>query len=153
MDVKHINAFITGLIEVSGMLGINSLSRTSLNKREQLKTKNEVNIIIGLVGDIKGNVVLSMQEKTAMNIASKMMGGLPVNEFDLMPKSALCELTNMVSGRSVSELEKIGVTTNITPPTLIHGHNLISLISQVETLVVKFTAEEGVIELNIAMEN
>lgn len=153
MDVNHINAFITGLLEVSGMLGIGSLTRTGLNKREKLKTENEVNIIIGLVGDIKGNVVLSMQEKTAMNIASKMMGGMPVNEFDLMPKSALCELTNMVSGRSVSELEKIGVLTNITPPTLVHGHNLISLISQVETLVVKFAAEEGEIEFNIATEN
>jgi chemotaxis protein CheX len=153
MDVNHINAFITGLVEVSGMLGISSLTRTGLSKREKLKTDNEVNIIIGLVGDIKGNVVLSMQEKTAMNIASKMMGGMPVNEFDLMPKSALCELTNMVSGRSVSELEKIGVLTNITPPTLVHGHNLISLISQVETLVVKFTAEEGEIEFNIATEN
>lgn len=153
MDANKINAFITGLIEVSGMLGIDSLTRTGLGAREQLKTKNEVNIIIGLVGDIKGNVVLSMQEKTAMNIASKMMGGLPVSEFDLMSKSALCELTNMVSGRSVSELEKIGVLTNITPPTLVHGHNLISLISQVETLVVKFAAEEGEIEFNIATEN
>ncbi len=153
MDVKHINAFITGLIEVTSMLGIDSLTRTALNARENLKTENEVNIIIGLVGDIRGNVVLSMQEKTAMNVASKMMGGLPVNEFDLISKSALCELTNMVSGRSASELEKIGVLTNITPPTLIHGSNLISLISQVETLVVKFTAEEGVIELNIATEN
>lgn len=153
MDANKINAFITGLIEVSGMLGIDSLTRTGLGAREQLKTENEVNVIIGLVGDIKGNVVLSMQEKTAMNIASKMMGGLPVSEFDLMPKSALCELTNMVSGRSVSELEKIGVITNITPPTLIHGRNLISLISQVETLVVKFAAEEGELELNIATEN
>lgn len=153
MDVNHINAFITGLVEVSGMLGIGSLKRTGLGKREKLKTENEVNIIIGLIGDIKGNIVLSMQEKTAMNIASKMMGGMPVNEFDLMPKSALCELTNMVSGRSVSELEKIGVLTNITPPTLVHGHNLISLISQVETLVVKFIAEEGEIEFNIATEN
>ena len=153
MDANKINAFITGLIEVSGVLGIDSLTRTGLSAREQLKTENEVNIIIGLVGDIKGNVVLSMQEKTAMNIASKMMGGMPVNEFDLMPKSAICELTNMVSGRSVSELEKIGVLTNITPPTLVHGHNLISLISQVETLVVNFTAEEGEIELNIATEN
>jgi|ADurb_Oil_01_Slu_FD_contig_21_4115560_length_510_multi_3_in_0_out_0_1 chemotaxis protein CheX len=153
MDVNHINAFITGLVEVSRMLGISSLTRTGLSKREKLKTENEVNIIIGLVGDIKGNVVLSMQEKTAMNIASKMMGGMPVNEFDLMPKSALCELSNMVSGRSVSELEKNGVLTNITPPTLVHGHNLISLISQVETLVIKFAAEEGEIEFNIATEN
>ena len=153
MDVNHINAFITGLIEVSGMLGLGNLTRTSLGARKQLKTQNEVNIIIGLVGDIKGNVVLSMQEKTAMNIASKMMGGLPVSEFDLMPKSALCELSNMVSGRSVSELEKMGVLTNITPPTLVHGHNLISLISQVETLVIEFSAEEGRLELNIATED
>lgn len=153
MDIKYINAFITGLIEVSGMLGISSLTRTGLNKKERLKTENEVNVIIGLVGDIKGNVVLSMQEVTAMNIASKMMGGMPVREFDLMPKSALCELSNMVNGRSVSELEKIGVLTNITPPTLIHGHNMISLISQVETLVIEFSAEEGRLELNIATED
>lgn len=153
MDIKYVNAFITGLIEVSGMLGINSLARTGLNKREKLKTENDVNVIIGLVGDIKGNVVLSMQERTAMNIASKMMGGMPVNEFDLMPKSALCELSNMVSGRSASELEKMGAVTNITPPTLIHGHNMVSLISQVETLVVQFSAQEGPLELNIATED
>lgn len=153
MNIQYINAFITGLIDVSGMLGISSLTRTGLNKQEKLKTENEVNIIIGLTGDIKGSVVLSMQEKTAINIASKMMGGMPISDFDLMPKSALCELSNMVSGRSASELEKIGVMTNITPPTLIHGQNMISLISQVETLVVQFSSEEGRLELNIATED
>ena len=153
MDIKYVNAFITGLLEVSGMLGITSLTRTGLEKREKLKTDNDINVIIGLVGDIKGNVVLSMQETTAINIASKMMGGMPVTEFDLMPKSALCELSNMVNGRSASELEKIGIMTNITPPTLIHGRNMISFISQVETLVVQFSAEEGSLELNIATED
>jgi chemotaxis protein CheX len=153
MDVKYVNAFIAGLIEVSGMLGINSLARTGLNKRDHLKTENDVNIILGLVGDLKGNVVLSMQETTAMKVASKMMGGMPVTEFDVMPKSALCELSNMANGRSASELEKIGVMTSITPPTLIHGRNMISLISQVETVVVQFSAEEGGLELNIAIED
>jgi chemotaxis protein CheX len=153
VDIKHVNAFIIGLMEVSGMLGINGLTRKGLSRREKLKTENDVNVIIGLVGDIKGNVVLSMQEKTAINIASRMMGGMPLTEFDLMPKSALCELANMVNGRSASELEQMGVRTNITPPTLIHGRNMISLISQVETLVVQFSSEEGVLELNIATEN
>ena len=153
MDIKHINAFITGLVEVSGLLGIRGLTRSGLDKKANLKTQNDINIIIGLAGDIRGNIVLSMQEKAAINIASKMMGGMPVKEFDLMPKSALCELGNMVSGRSASELEKIGVRTYITPPTLIHGCNMISLISQVETLVIQFTTEEGRLELNIATEN
>jgi chemotaxis protein CheX len=153
MDIKYVNAFINGLIEIAGMLGVNDLTRTGLDKREKLKTENDINVIIGLVGDIKGNVVLAMQENTALNIASKMMGGMPVAEFDLMPKSALCELFNMVSGRSVGELEKMGAITNITPPTLIYGHNMISLISQVETLVIQFSTAEGLLELNIATED
>ena len=86
MDVKHINAFITGLMEVTSMLGIDSLTRTALNARENLKTENEVNIIIGLVGDIRAMWFYPCK-KTAMNVASKMMGGLPVNEFDLISKS------------------------------------------------------------------
>ena len=153
MDVKYINSFINSLLEVTEMVGISKLQRIGLNRREHLKTENDVNVIIGLVGDIKGNVVLSMQEATAKNIASRMMGGMPVYEFDMMPKSALCELSNMINGKSASKLEKIGVRVNITPPTLIHGYNMASLISQVETLVVAFSGQEGNLELNIATED
>lgn len=151
MDIKHINAFISGLLSVTGMMGITS-ERTGLGKREKLQTDHDVNIIIGLVGGLKGNVVLSMHEDTACKIASAMMGGMPVNQFDLMPKSAICELSNMVAGNSVSNFEQMGSLVDITPPTLINGKNMVSMISQVETLVVQFTCPQGSFDLNIALE-
>lgn len=152
MDVKHINSFVSGLLNVSNMLGMNDIKRTGLGKKESLKTDNDVNIIIGLVGGLRGNIVLSLQEATACNIASKMMGGMPVEQFDLMPKSALCEMANMIAGNSVSNLEQSGSLVDITPPTLISGRNMISMISQVETIIVQFTASEGSIEMNISLE-
>lgn len=152
MDVKYVNPFIVGLQNIFNMLNMTSIQRTGLAKREKLKTDNEVNIIIGLVGDLKGNVVISLPETTARNIASTMMGGMPVPELDMMPKSALCELTNMVAGSSMSQLEQMGVSVNITPPMLINGKNMITMISQVETLVISFNCNEGKLEMNIATE-
>lgn len=152
MDVKYVNPFIAGLQNIFNMLNMSSIQRTGLAKREKLKTENEVNIIIGLVGDLKGNVVLSLPETTARNIASTMMGGMPVPELDMMPKSALCELSNMIAGSSVSQLEQMGVIINITPPMLINGKNLTTMISQVETLVINFNCNEGKLEMNIATE-
>lgn len=152
MDIQYINSFISGLINVSGMLGIGELQRTNLSKKEKLQTDQDVNIIIGLAGGLQGNVVLSMYEATARNIASIMMGGMPVEQFDLIPRSALCELANMIAGNSVSNLEQIGVLVNITPPTLINGTNLVTMISQVETLVIQFSSNAGSLEMNVAIE-
>lgn len=152
MDIKYINPFIAGFLNVAGQCGITNLQRTGLNKRAKLRTDNDVNIIIGLTGGLGGNVVLSMQEATAKNIASAMMGGMPVPDFDMMPKSALCELANMSAGNSATALTEMNVTIDITPPTLINGKNMVTMISQVETLVLEFTGDVGKLEMNIAIE-
>lgn len=152
MDIRYINSFITGLLHISNMLGLHNMQRTGLGKKEKLMTDNDVNIILGLVGDNQGNVVLSMQEKTACNIASVMMGGMAVESFDYMPKSALCEMSNMVVGHTLVQIEKAGLLLNVTPPVLISGKNLVSLISQVETISIQFSSTEGNIEMNVALE-
>lgn len=153
MDIKHINSFVSGLLNVSNQLGIGGMQRTGISKREKLQTDHDVNIIIGLVGGLRGSIVFAMHETTACNIASTMMGGLPISKFDLMPRSALCEMANMIAGNSVSNLEQMGSLVDITPPTLISGKNMVSLISQVETLVIQFNSTEGALELNIAIED
>ena len=44
-------------------------------------------IILGIIGDVKGNVVYSTDIESAKKIASTMMMGAPVTEFDeLAPK-------------------------------------------------------------------
>ncbi|MGE5396897.1 MAG: chemotaxis protein CheX [Chitinophagales bacterium] len=153
MKAEYIACLVNGFVNVTSMMGMSSWQRTGLNKRDKLRTENDVNIIVGLVGGVKGNLVFSMQESTARNIASAMMGGMPVDQFDLMPKSALCELANMSAGNSVSNFEQIGVLLNITPPTLVNGKNIVTMISQVETLVIQLTGNEGSMEIDVALES
>lgn len=150
MDIKFINAFITGLLNVTGMLGLSDLKRTGLSKKERLEIDKDVNILLGMAGGMNGNIVLSMPEQTARNIASTMMGGMEVAVLDMMPKSALCELANMVAGNSVAGLDAESV--NMSPPTLISGQNIVALVSLVETLVIEFTAAAGSITMSIALE-
>ncbi len=152
MDIKYINAFITGLLNVSGMLGIPDLKRTGLSKKERMEIDKEVNILLGMTGGMNGNVVLSMPEQTARNIASLMMGGMEVTALDLMPKSALCELANMVAGNSVAGIAAQEQPVQMSPPTLISGKSLVALVSLVETLVIDFGAEAGTISMSIALE-
>lgn len=152
MDARYINPFINGLLTVSGQLGLGSLKRTGLFTRKRLQTDNDVNIIIGLAGELKGNLVFAMQEDTACSIASVMMGGMEVPQLDMIPKSALCELANMITGNSVSKLEEMGLLVSITPPTLVNGRHMVAMISQVETLVIQFTGDEGLLEINMALE-
>ncbi|MGI6487372.1 MAG: chemotaxis protein CheX [Syntrophomonadaceae bacterium] len=153
MDIKYINPFISGFLNVCSLLGMKTWQRSSLDRQDTLRIEQEVNIIIGLTGETRGNVVLSMSELTARSIASTMMGGLPVEQFDMMARSALCELTNMVAGNSATNLAEHGTQINITPPTLISGKNLLALVSQIETLVIEFTGQEGKLVINIALES
>ena len=114
--------------------------------------EQEVNIIIGLTGETRGNVVLSMSGSRPV-YCFHYDGGLPVEQFDMMARSALCELTNMVAGNSATNLAEHGTQINITPPTLISGKNLLALVSQIETLVIEFTGQEGKLVINIALES
>ena len=57
-------------------------------------------VIIGLTGDIKGQVIFSLDKQAACSISSKMMMGLAVEELDEMAKSAISELMNMILGHS-----------------------------------------------------
>ncbi|HWP97551.1 MAG TPA: chemotaxis protein CheX [Syntrophomonadaceae bacterium] len=152
MDIKYINGFINGLLNVCGTLGLSDMKRTGLAKREHLEIDKEVNIVQGMVGSLNGNVVLSMEDQTARNIASLMMGGMEVATLDMIPKSALCELANMISGNSVAALGAQTEPVEMSPPTLVNGKRIVALVSLVETLEIQFSGATGTLSLSIALE-
>ena len=55
---------------------------------------DNVIIIIGIAGDIRGQVIFNLSQRSACNVVSKMMCGMPVSSLDDMAKSAIGELAN-----------------------------------------------------------
>ena len=79
-------------------------------------------IMLGITGEITGQVCVVMETETAKDIASRMMMGMPVAELDMMAKSALSELGNMMMGNAATLLSNSNVLIDITPPSIITGN-------------------------------
>lgn len=77
-------------------------------------------IIIGVTGEMRGQVLIGMTEETACAIASKMCM-MEVKTIDDFASSAIGELGNMIMGNAAIVFSSNGVGIDITPPTLSHG--------------------------------
>ena len=87
MKVEYINPFI----EASQSVIIDddrqqARTREVYLRKSPFESENVV-VIVGLTGAIRGQVVIAFTKESAIKIASAMMGGMPVTELDEMSKS------------------------------------------------------------------
>ena len=84
-------------------------------------TDDELLILMGITGEMKGQAILDFPNPAALKIASAMcMMDLP--QLDELAQSALCELCNMVMGNTATLYSLGGISIDITPPTLCMGN-------------------------------
>jgi len=110
-------------------------------------------VIIGITGVLRGQVILTMETKTACNIASQMMMGMPVPELNDMAKSAVSELSNMILGNTATIFSTKNIALDITPPTITLGTNLSFSVSDSKTICVPLHFAQGELEINIAIKD
>ncbi|MPN33982.1 CheY-P phosphatase CheX [bioreactor metagenome] len=103
------------------------------------------------MGDIKGNIIYNTSIENAKKIASSMMMGMPVNEFDELAQSAISELTNMLTANAATEFSNININVDISTPTLIHG-NFTANASIDKVICVEMSANDISFDINIALE-
>ena len=152
MDVKLVAPFIDAIVAVLPQVGVQKVERGKISLKDKLLATMEVTALVGLTKGMRGNIAYSMSQQTARNVASSMMMGAPVNEFDMLAQSAISELANMLAAKAAVKMEATGNVIDISPPTLIIGKNVTVRVSQVQTLVVMMQTEAGGIELNIGLE-
>ncbi|BAQ10957.1 Chex protein [Bacillus sp. OxB-1] len=80
--------------------------------------QKELSVLIGLVGDIKGRLLIDASEK-AIDLIGQAMFGMKIEGE--MVESFTGELGNMVAGNLCTVLENEGVQLDISPPTVMTG--------------------------------
>ena len=135
IDVRHINPFLQSSVSI-----VESVTQVKLKVGKPEKTDFHLRettyaIQVGVVGEMKGQVILAMADANAKDIASKMMFGMPVTELDEMSSSALNELSNMIMGNTATIFSTLGILIDITPPLAVYGTDL-QLKSDIEGLKV-----------------
>lgn len=150
MKVEYVTPFVSASTSVIHTLIGLTAERGKLSARPQLFTSQQVNIVCGITGEIEGQVIYGMSMLTAKKMASKMLGGQAVPEFDQLAASAIAELGNMISGSSSNQLFQSGFKTDITPPTIVKGPNISMSNFDIPTLVIPLMVPD-VGELEIAV--
>ncbi len=107
-------------------------------------------IMLGITGEIKGQVILRFRNDIALDIASKMCM-MPMTELNELAQSAICELCNMILGNAATVFSTNGVGIDITPPTVCRGNVLFS--SDAANICVPVVyEEEKTIEINVSLK-
>ncbi|MDF2879652.1 MAG: cheX1 [Clostridiaceae bacterium] len=152
MNSKYVNIFLKGTQNIFKQVAQMDLNLSGISaKTSPIASKNVV-VMVGITGKLKGTVAINMDTELAKNIASNMMGGMPVEELDEMSKSAICELANMIMGTVTTELSGMGVNTDITPPTILTGNNIVLTIAQMPLLSANYKYDNYEVDLDISIK-
>lgn len=98
-----------------------------IKKTGEAKSPIEVesfNVILGIVGDITGQIIFNFKGESPNKIVSKLLNRPVINEEELQI-SGIAEFSNILSGNAITELfEETGGKIDITPPSIVLGNHV-----------------------------
>lgn len=128
--VVLVNSFGSALVSVGGELGIN----VTFNKSQVAQGVKVSDVcaasLIGIVGGgVQGTAILMFCKPSFAAVITAMSGGMISPSIDdPMSMSVIGELSNMVSGRALTQASIPGI--DVTPPQLIAGENIRNVPNQ-----------------------
>ncbi|MBE3579261.1 chemotaxis protein CheC [Caldanaerobacter subterraneus] len=141
MDINRLNEIYLDVLKELGNIGagnaITALS-TMIGKKVDMKVPTVkilelvevpdifgspdtviVGIYFGLDGDVKGNILFTLDLDSASSLIWNLMGIEAKEEFDELEKSALEEIGNIMAGSYVASLSTLtSLNMKISPPAL-----------------------------------
>ena len=92
-----------------------NISEISDHPAEDLKSDDTVDIAIGIVGDLKGEVIYRFPVSTSLNMVN-IMSGMQFEAVDVFVTSAISEIANIISGNVLTALSHNDMKCDILPP-------------------------------------
>ena len=153
MNVKQINPFIEGVIELfQGQLA-STISRGEIGVCTGSQNPRDIVAFIGLSGPTRGTVALSFPTTTVLAVVSKLLN-THVTIIDETVSVEVAKLVNMVAGSAKPKLVKgEELPIDLSLPTVVRGNNFsMDYPSQSVWLEVPFTSSLGEFSLRVTFE-
>ncbi|MBO8125830.1 MAG: chemotaxis protein CheX [Firmicutes bacterium] len=155
MNAQTINAFLAATTRVFKQFCNYEITmlRDEIALRKSPIKLYEINVHVGIVGDLNGVVYYSFPPDVAAQIASLMTGLNSYEDGQLseLAKSALCELCNIISGQAAIELSNDGYRLDLSPPSLFTGHGVLTSSFHGYLLGIPMQTPVGKFEIDVAL--
>lgn len=151
MDVNQINPILAAFADILPQIGFQNVGKKGLSLAKATVVNPGVLVNIGMVGSIRGAILIGMGMDGAKQFASKMMG-MNVDELDAIAQSAISEMGNMVCANACIKYNQTGVHgLDISPPTLLIGQGGQVKLSAPAIVVVNFAADGIPVDLFVGL--
>lgn len=150
MNVKFLNPFVEAAYQVLQAETHLTISRGELNLDKEPYSTDDITIIISLVGQVMGNVIYSLNNQTAIALASRMMEE-ELKSLSALAQSSIAELANVITGRASVLLAQAGYESVISTPTFLMGKGAIISTLDFARLIVPLNSEVGSLTIHLAL--
>ena len=143
MDVKYINPFLSGTMNVLKTMAFVEVRPGKPFLKKDHVAQGDVTGIIGLTGSATGSLSVTFNFELIQMIMRNMLGE-EVTEVTNDVRDAVGELTNMISGDARRLLQQEGLTLTAAIPTIVagRGHTIKHVISG-PIIIIPFESDEG----------
>ncbi len=119
MSARYYDLFLNATGDVFMLLLDLEVTRADISAT-QAALENGVQIHIGVVGDLTGDIIYRFPKQTTLEIV-RIMSGMDFSELDAFVASALGEVANIISGNAMTILSQQQLTCDILPPRVLLG--------------------------------
>jgi chemotaxis protein CheX len=152
MDVKFINPFLQGTIEVLKTMAFVEPRPGKVYLKNTSLAHGDVSGIIGITGDMTGSLAISFGERCICHLVGSMLGETHLKAgqevFD-----AVGEITNMISGVARTYMEKEGMQVYAAIPSVVYGENhTINHILKSPSIVIPFVTDHGSFVVDVCIK-
>jgi chemotaxis protein CheX len=106
--------------------------------------------LVGITGEIEGRVILDMDTVAAQQATTDLLGAVGTLTEETA-RETVCELTNMVIGNAVTQLNNHGFKFRVHPPEIYALDGGLQGALDTEAVVLRFETPKGAVYLNIAV--
>jgi chemotaxis protein CheX len=152
MRLDFVKAFVNSTTEILGELIGSEVEVNSMTMVSGPIADREVITIIGLMGELQGDVVFDIDQPTAKRLGEHLTG----EEAECMTplvKSSIAEVASMAIGRAISRINDDGTKLRMTPPNIFTDAETITYQDSFETLVAPITTQYGEVRISVAIQD
>lgn len=128
------------------LLDVDALAEAAQDREEDAGRNSQVEVAIGITGDLTGEVLYRFPADTTLEIV-KTMSGMEFSEIDEFVTSALGEIANIISGNAVTDLSQMEIICDILPPEILGDGTLRPADETTYAFNSKINTSIGVIEV------
>jgi len=112
-----------------------------------------ITAFVEIIGDLKGKIVINMEEDTSFKLASALSDD-DIDDIDDIHIATMKELVNMIAAGTINSLSLFHINLDITPPAIVISDNLFMLEKEGEPILsICYETSIGSIYVNILLFN